>query len=229
MIYAVWGCNGSGKTTLAIEMSVTIGEMGKTVCIISAEDYAEMSIRFGKVFPEAGITDVMKDLGCIKNCCHEVAKNVFFLGPTQTDTALSLHFSGTQAETLLNIVNDLFDIVIVDGTTWKANAITGKAMALSKIIFIPIPAKTSAKMWMIANQQILAQRAASIVYLQNETTPHFDFPSMLKAFKTVQPVASLPYVPDYPDFINQGKVLCRDTVVGKNVKKFKMAIQSLVR
>lgn len=228
MIYAVWGSNGSGKTALAMEIATVIGAMGKTVCIISAEDYCEMAIRFGQMYPpENSITEVVKEPQRIRSCCHEVTKNVFFLGASYADTALSLHFTGSQAEILLQTANAIYDIVLVDCTTWKANAITGKAMALSKIIFIPIPAKATAKMWLQANRQTLLQKASSLAYVLNETTPYFDFESMLSDID-ITPVASLPYVQDYPALINQGKVICRDIVVSKNAKKFADAIRKLV-
>ena len=83
MIISVWGGNGFGKTSIAMEMAVTIGGHGKTVCIISAEDYCEMSIRYGRYFtPENSITEAVREPQKIRSCRFEVDKNTFYLGPS---------------------------------------------------------------------------------------------------------------------------------------------------
>jgi len=229
MVVAFWGGNGFGKTALSMETAVTIGELGKTVCIISAEDFCEMSLRFGKVFPpENSITEVIKEPAKIHSCSFEVSNNVFFIGPSYTDTALNLHFTGHEARNLLETAESIYDIVIVDCTTWKANAITGVALSKAKIIFIPIPAKTTAHMWFVANQQTLEQKAPIISYIQNKTTSNFDFETLFKSLPDVEPKAIVPYIPEYQDIINDGKLICRDNVSVKNAAKFKTAISSLI-
>ena len=212
-----------------METAVTIGDLGKTVCIISAEDFCEMAVRFGRSFPpENSITEVIHERGKIRSCSFEVSKNVFFLGPSYTDSALNLHFTGAEAKNLLEVAKELYDYVIVDCTTWKANALTGTALSMASIIFMPIPAKTTAKMWLTANHQTIRQHTSSIVYVQNITHPTFDFKSLLKTMPDVNIKIRVPFIADHAEMVNNGKLICRDSVSGKNISKYREAICQLI-
>lgn len=227
MISAIWGSPQCGKTTLAVELATAIAHSGKSVCLISAEDFGDIATRFGKVIPaENSIVYACKNPQGMRAIAFPVTENLFVLGAALTDAFLNLTFSHTQAESLLRTAAAIYDEVIVDCTSWKANVITGTSISLAKIIFVPLPGRVSAAAWCNANMSILEKKADTMVYLKNETLREFDYEALFHMTKKT-PEITLPYYPKLDMLQNDGKTIF-DEGVTKYSQPYKKAISNII-
>lgn len=230
MIIAIFGSPQSGKTTITAELSAALGLMGKNVLAISALDFAELDLRYGIRIPvEHSIMTAIQEPQKIRSCAQEVSENVYCLAPSIADSSFNLTFSALQAKTLYKTVQSIYDIVLVDCTSWKANALTGIALEMCKRVIFPVPSKVSAVCWYAANAQIFSSLENRATFVLNSTIEGFDFDTMRKGLPQVkkEPIC-LPYVPQLPYFESDGKLIFRDKLAGKQVKSFKQSVAALI-
>lgn len=228
MITAIWGSPQSGKTTIACELALACGAMGKKVCVISAEDFGEMGLRFGQVIPaERSILWVAKNPDEIRSVVYQVSDNIFLLAPSSSDSALSLTFSESQAMAILRTADAIYDNVIIDCTTWKGNAITGASISMAGTIILPIPGIVSALPWFIANQEILEQKKDFLLYVKNETATDFDYESLVGSLPGVAPAIAIPHIPKMTSMQNDGILVGSNKVINSSTRQFKKAINAI--
>lgn len=229
MISVFWGCPHSGKTTLAVESALALSASGKSVCLISAEDFAEIGLRFGRVVPSANsITLAVKDPKSLRSTVMKIDDNLMLLSPSATDSAIGLIFGKSQATGILKTADAIFDEVIIDATTWKSNAFTGEGIALAKNIFVPIPGQVITIPWMISNQDIFKKKADSVVFIRNESALKFDYEAMFRGLKGIVPAITVPYMPGITEMQNDGQPIWTNGSADKNSKAYRKAIRSIV-
>lgn len=228
MISVFWGSPQSGKTTLAVESSLALASEGKSVCLISSEDFSEIGLRFGKVVPAANsIILAARDPQSLRTTAMKLDDNLSLLSPASSDSAMGLILSASHAQGILKTADAIFDEVIVDATTWKGNAITGTSIVLAKNVFVTIPGKVSAVPWFLANQDIFKKKADSVVYVRNETLPNFDYENMIRGLKTVVPAITVPYVSNMATLQNEGLPIWTNGSSDKSFKAYRKAIRAI--
>lgn len=224
-IIAVWGSPRSGKTEIALALAYALTEQGNIVGMISAEDYPEMAAKLGiQNSPGKGIVPAVSFGSNISQCAVEVKKGMglFLLAGMPADSTFDLTFGKEQAERILKSSEDLYDIVIVDCTTSKQNAISGEALAMATHIIMPIPGQVEAKYWHDANKQILDGLHYKTRYIRNCTEKRFNY-SLLEELIGCRPFSSIPFCSDLQELRAEGKGL-----IDKG-GKYKRAVNTLVQ
>lgn len=205
-IISVWGSPQAGKTTIAQALAQAVARQGGIVCLISAEDYAEMAARLGVFDPKRrGIVEALANDTNVKKNTVEAESGLFLLAATPYDSVFDLLLSGEQARRLLKSADDVFEYVIVDCTT-KQNAITGEALALSSKVILPLPGRVEAKYWHDANERILTNLVSKITYVRSCTARAFDY-SALEAAVGAEPTVGIPYCKEIQERTAEGESL----------------------
>lgn len=203
-ILGIWGPPQSGKTTIAIALATALARQGKIVCLISAEDYAEMPITMGVTIPaKKGLKYALSGDKKVKDFVVEVETNLFLLAPSIYDSAFDYTLTGDQAERLLNSAADVFDYLVVDCTAEK-QALTGQTSALAKKMIIPVPARVCAKAWFDANERLLTIIAPKTEYVRSCTSKDFAFSELEKSIGCKTNFA-IPYCKNMPVLVSEAK------------------------
>lgn len=203
MIISIWGPPQSGKTTISCELAKMISNSQKRVLLISCEDYAQLPFRFG-VSPDEGhtILNAYKTPSSLPDVAIQINDNLSLLSPLPHDYAFSAECLPEQATGILEAAESHYECVIVDCTTWKANALTGKAIAKARHLIVPLPASVMAQGWMEAHAAIFKQHVRPCLYVVNATAPNFNYEALLDNLR-IPPIGGLPYIPEYYLYENE--------------------------
>lgn len=201
-ITAIWGSPHSGKTEIAIALARMLARNGAVVCLISAQNYAEMAGRL-EVYDERGLLNAISSDDNITKFAVEVKKEkgLFLIAATPSDSVLDLVFTKEQAGRLLHNALSNFQHVIVDCSNIKA--ITGEAVALAEKVIIPIPAISTTNYWHAANDFVLHRIKDKTIFVRNCTAKAFTYIEHEKALGCT-PSCAIPYCKDMSDLMAHG-------------------------
>lgn len=225
MVVAIWGCPQSGKSTVAVNLAVAAAHAGQEVCIISAEDYAEMPSYFGKSNSQKSSLQNVVSSGATKANSLEVAKNIRVIAPETFSDSFNSVLSGTQAAEIIENCRKEFDLIIIDCTSYKTSAITGQGLAMSDKIIMLLSARAITTVWMESNARLTAQLEGKITYVINQTAKNFNYAVLMSVLDKEIPY-SIPYVKDMGEYANDGTPVI-DELPAK--KPFPRAINEILR
>lgn len=207
-IYAVWGAPRTGKTEIAIALSKTLAREGRVVCLISAQDHAEL---YGKLEVNCevgyGLAAAISSGAYAGRSAVEVENEhgLFLLSATPFNSVLDLIFTKEQALNLLTGSASNFQDVIVDCTSTLNSAISGEALSLADKVIVPIAGNFNVLYWYFANENNLSSLRHKSVYVRNCTVKKFDYITLEKALKLpADPACIIPHCKVLPDLISNG-------------------------
>lgn len=210
-VISIWSSPQSAKTALCTDLATVLAKDGKTVCVISADDYGILATRFGIRIPkEKGLHRVTSPRQNIAKLAVEGRKGVELLAPSTEGDAFDCVFSKEQAKKLLLAAAAAWDVVLVDCTSDKGNAITGESLALCKSVIIPISGMVSWRVWYSSNKSILKNLRGKAHYVEVATVKHFDYYALRNSVPEITVEHALPFVAGASEIANSGKLLYED-------------------
>ena len=225
---AIWGRNGCGKTTLAFNLAGWLAQNQMLVGLISAADFAEIPSFLGLTFP------TNKGLKAAKDFPTEHIKE-FYIG-TMRDSSMYLlspppdgdsfdmcGFDKAFGRRIIQESKETFDVVIVDCTSYKENAITGEAIALSDAVIVPVDDNIAYPEWYHSNIRIFENIKVKTVFVESKYNGYTNMQSLLKSMG-VNSTSSLQYIRTAPGDTNEGKFIFKG---GREQKIYERALNTI--
>ena len=224
----VWGKNGCGKTALAFNLAAWLAQNKNLVGYVSAEDYAEIPTYLGVSVPSTKGLKAAKDAPTehIKNFYFEPIRDfgLFVLSPAPDCDSFDLAgFDKAFGRRVIQESKEVFDILIIDCTTHKENAITGEALALSDAVVIPVNDDITYPQWYQSNSRIFDAIKVRTYFVESMTNGYANIQAIFKAMNA-KSVASIQYNRNAPALINEGSFLYRG---GKEQKLYEYGLSSV--
>lgn len=139
------GKGGVGKTNVAINMAISLGELGKKVIIIDADfGLANIDVLFG-MNPKYTLVDVIKNQKSILEVLTDGPNNVKFISGGSGVEEL-IHLNGSQLVSFVNnisLLDKLFDIILIDTGAGISDTIMSFVMAADEVLIVTTPEPTS--------------------------------------------------------------------------------------
>lgn len=226
---AIWGKNNSGKTTLAMNLAAYLAQSyNQLVGLISAADYAEIPAYLNLTFPvNKGLKAAIDaQTEHIKNFYVEAIKDssCYLLSPAINCDSFELY--GMDKAAGLRIIQEskeVFDVVIIDCCNTKGNAITGKALALSDAVVIPVNDDLAYPQWYQSNARLFDVMKIRTLFVESKVNGYANPQSIFKAMG-VSPVSTLQYIRNAPAITNEGGFLFKG---GREQKIYESGLNTL--
>lgn len=227
-VIAIWGKNNSGKTTLALNLAAYLSQNQMLVALVSATDYAEIPAYLNLTFPANKGLKAAKDAPTehIKNFFVQVNKDadLYLLSPAlDCDCFDVAGLDKAMGRRIIQEAREVFDVVIVDCTTDKSNAITGEALALSDKVVIPINDDTAYPQWHQSNSKIFDCMKIKTIYAESKFNGYANMQAIYKAMG-VKTITSLQYIKNAPTVTNDGGFIYRG---GREQKIYEAGLSAL--
>ena len=193
MIVPIWGPPRSGKTTLAIELAYAISAKGKSVLLISPEQYSELSARLNiKIETAKSLCAVKEAKQSIKQLVHPLSELLFVLAVPYDFDAFTELLKSIEARRLLTEANTVFDVVIVDCLSHCENAIAAWAKHLAEKVVMLSGDSTASALWRSAYKRGIAALSHKLLEVCVEVTKDFDYRSLYALYVT-SPAVTIPH------------------------------------
>lgn len=225
---AIWGKNNCGKTVLALNLAAYLSQNQMLVGLISAEDYAEIPSYLNLTFP------ARKGLKAAKDAPSEHIKNFYVEAIPGSSLYLlsaapdcdSFDIAGLDKATGRRVIQEskeVFDVLVVDCTTKKENAITGEAIALSDAVVIPVDDSVSYPQWYQSNIRIFDLIKLRSIFVESKANGGANMQAIFKTMG-VMPVTTIQYSKNAQAATNDGSFLFRG---GREQKIYEMGLITL--
>ena len=137
MIISIWGANGSGKTSLTSLLGSEIAKSKFTLLIGGALTHSSIQHFFGLAESNKSLKHALTNSDTIRSNVtnHPKIKDLFILDLGAQENCLEqADTTDEQAESLLQVANNIFEVVIIDCSTNYNNPLTRAALINSNII-----------------------------------------------------------------------------------------------
>lgn len=227
---SIWGRNNCGKTVLALNLAAYLAQNhNKLVGLISAADYAELPAYLNLPFPAGKGVNAAKDAASdhIKNFYVEADKNIsglYLLSPAPNGDAFEISdLDKAMGRRIIQESQEVFDVVVVDCTTDKKNAITGEAIALSDSVVIPVDDNICYPQWYASNARLFDIIKLRTIFVESKFNANTNLQAIFSSMG-VKPTASIQYMKNAPAATNEGVYLFRG---GKEQKIYERSLSTL--
>lgn len=224
-ITAVWGPPQSGKTTLAIDLAFALSRQGESVCLISPENYSELSAKLSlNITKQKSLLNACQALGNLKQTVYCVDDLFFLLAvPTHYD-AFSEDTTGTEAKGLMKQAASVFDIVLVDCPSHTGSAIAAWALNMADTVILLSGCANTAGLWYSAFRRALDVIAGRTLFVCLQGNDSFDYRSLLSLIEK-KPDIWLPYISDADSIQSLRRTLYESG--GKSGRTYTGAVDSI--
>lgn len=225
---AIWGKNNCGKTVLALNLAAYLAQNQMLVGLVSAEDFAELPAYLNLTFPaKKGLKAAKEESGeHIKNFYVEAihGSSLYLLSAAPNCDSFDLAgFDKATGRRIIQESKEVFDVVIVDCTTKKDNAITGEALALSDAVVIPVSDDVTYPQWYQSNIRIFDLIKLRSIFVESKANGCTNMQAIFMSMG-VTPAATIQYNRNAPVVMNDGKLLFRG---GREQKIYEMGLSAL--
>lgn len=228
---SIWGRNNCGKTVLALNLAAYLAQNhNKLVGLVSAADYAELPAYLNLTFPAGKGMKAAKDAAVdhIKNFYVEADKTIsglYLLSPAPNGDAFDLaDFDKAMGRRIIQESQEVFDVVVVDCTTDKKNAVTGEAIALSDAVVIPVDDNVGYPQWFSSNSRLFDTIKRKTFFVESKFNANTNMQAIFASMGIKQPTASIQYMKNAAPATNEGIYLFRG---GKENKIYERSLSSL--
>lgn len=224
----IWGKNGCGKTVLAMNLAAWLAQNQMLVGLISAADYAEIPAYLNLTFPANKGLKAAKDSPTehIKNFFVEAVKDssLYLLSaPPDGDSFDMAGFDKAMGRRVIQEAKEVFDVIVVDCTTSKENAITGEAVALSDAIIIPVDDNLTYPEWYKSNSRIFENTKIRTYFVESKYNGYANIQAIFKAMG-VTSIASVQHIKNAPNVTNDGGFIFRG---GREQKIYEVGLSTI--
>lgn len=139
------GKGGVGKTNIAINLAISLGELGRRVVILDADfGLANIDVLFG-IIPQYTLLDVIQDKKNILEVLSEGPNNVKFLsGGSGVEELVKLDINQVQRfVNNIGLLDKIADFIIIDTGAGLSDTVMSFAMAADEILLVTTPEPTS--------------------------------------------------------------------------------------
>lgn len=225
----IWGKNNCGKTALAMNLAAYLAQNQMLVGLISATDYAEIPTYLDLTFP------ANKGLKAAKEAPSDHIKN-FYVEASQSSSLYLLSaapdcdsfdvagFDKAMGRRIIQESKEVFDVLIIDATTTKENAITGEALALSDAVVIPVNDDLAYPQWHQSNIRLFELLKIKTYYVESMFNGHANMQTILRTMGVNNAVAAIQYIKNAPGIINEGGFLFKG---GREQKIYEVGLSQL--
>ena len=227
---SIWGRNNCGKTVLALNLAAYLAQNNKLVGLISAADYAEIPSYLNLTFPAGKGLKAAKDAAAdhIKNFFVEAdpkkISGFYLLSAAPNDDAFDIaDFDKAMGRRIIQEAREVFDVVIIDCTTDKKNAITGEAVALCDSVVIPVDDNIGYPQWYTSNARLFDLIKLRTLFVDSKYNGNANNQAIFSSMG-VKPVATIQYTGSAPAATNEGQYLFRG---GKEQKIYERGLSTL--
>jgi flagellar biosynthesis protein FlhG len=139
------GKGGVGKTNIAINLAISLSEMGRRVVVIDADfGLANIDVLFGMI-PQYTLLDVVQDRKNILEVLAEGPKNVKFVsGGSGVEELVKLN--NGQIQRFVNnigLLDRIADFIIIDTGAGLSDTVMSFVMAADEVLLVTTPEPTS--------------------------------------------------------------------------------------
>lgn len=203
-IVAVWGPASSGKTTLAIDLAFALSRRDKSVCLISAEAYSELSARMQLQITKANsLTAAYQQPGALHQIVCKAEELLYVLAVPIGNDVFSQEESSRAVKELLKQARSFFDHVLVDCTSGAGSGLSAWAMRMADNVLLMIGGRTRDGEWHKSYRRAVWEVKAKAEYICAEVNPNFDYASLFSLIG-IEPRHRLPHIPD-AEWIQQSR------------------------
>lgn len=236
-IVTLWGPPNSGKTTLAIDLAFALTRNSKSVLLVSAAPYAELSARL-KIRPtiHTCLAAAYKQPGALKQTVCQADELLYVLSANCGYDVFTAIEDPRAVKELLKQARALYDTVIVDCSATAFMALSAWAMRMAEHCIILTGSRSAAVEWHKSFRQALMQISTKLVYVCAEISRYFDYRTMMQAISLsdkspVNPIVTLPHI-NNADLIQETKRTLLDAGTGtgnrrSEVKQYVRSVQIL--
>ena len=132
-------------------------------------------------------------------------------------------FDKAMGRRIIQESKEVFDVVVIDCTTDKENAITGEAIALSDMIVIPVDDNLSYPQWYHSNIKLFEHMKMRTMFVESKYNGYANIQSIFKSMG-VQSSATIQYIKNAPNATNDGAFIFRG---GREQKVYEMGLSSI--
>lgn len=224
----IWGRNGCGKTVLALNLAAWLAQNQMLVGLISAGDFAEIPAYLGLSFPVDKGMKAAKDMPTehIKNFYVEALRDnsLYLLSPPpDCDSFDMCGFDKAFGRRVIQESKETFDVVVVDCTTNKENAITGEAIAFSDAVIVPVDDNIAYPEWYHSNLRIFDNIKVKTYFVESKYNGYTNIQSLLKSMG-VEAITSMQYIKSAPGSTNEGTFIYKG---GREQKIYEQALNTI--
>lgn len=195
-INAIWGPPQSGKTTLAIDLAFALSMQDKSVCLISAELYSELSMRLNtRIEKEKSLVAAYHPKESLQQIVHTADELLYVLAVPFDNDAFEENISEDAARSLLEQAYAMFDHVIVDCPSHTGSVLAAWALSMADAVLLLTGGRSSSVLWQRAYKRAVDSVQSKTLHICNEVTESFDYRS-LNTLLEVTPDVWIPYCPD---------------------------------
>lgn len=225
---AIWGKGGCGKTTLALNLAAWLAQNQKLVGLISAADFAELPAYLNLTFAaNKGLKAANENPSeHIKNFFVEAYRDssLYLLSPAPDgDSSDVCGFDKATGRRIIQESKEVFDVVVVDCTTAKENAITGEAIALSDALIIPVNDDLAYPQWYNSNLMLFDNMKIRTYFVESKFNGFTNIQAIFKSMG-VQSIASIQHIKNAPSTMNEGGLLFKG---GREQKIYEVGLSTI--
>lgn len=195
-IVTVWGPPGSGKTTLAIDLAFALSAQNRSVCLISAESYSELSARLQiHVQRKNSLLAAYRQPGTLNQIVCKVEELLFMLSVPSGSDVFSQEENSRAVRELLKQARSFFDFVIVDCPSGAGSTLSAWAMRMADDVLLLTGGRPRDGEWHKSYRRAVWEVSSKLIYVCTEIVADFDYTALFDLIGAV-PEIRLPYIRD---------------------------------
>lgn len=195
-IVSIYGPPGSGKTSLAVDLSFANARQGRSVCLISADPYSELSavlqVQIGR---KNSLPAAYQRPGMIQQIAYPAADLLYVLSVPMGNDIFSMSESSPAVKQVLAQTRSLYDVVIVDCPAYADSALAAWALRTSDRILLLTGCRPRDGEWHKTYRRATWEVISKATYICTEIRENFDYHALYSLIG-YQPEHVIPHVPD---------------------------------